>query len=81
MEYQTVTRECVALFVHMSPAPEPEDAASMIRRALEQRGMETWPRMEIDLFPSGPDTLIVARPAAEVIVTVAEYVRPFLPKN
>lgn len=81
MELQTVSRGCVAIFVHKSPAPGPEAAASLIRGALEKRGLSVWPRMEIDLFPAGSDTLIVARPAAEMIVTVAEYALPFLYEN
>ena len=81
MEMQTVSCGCVAICVHKSPAPGPEAAASLIRGALKKRGLAAWPRMEIDLFPSGSDTLIVARPAAEMIVTVAEYALPFLREN
>lgn len=81
MEFQTVSRGCVALCVHRCPAPEPETAATLIRSALKQNGLDAWPRMEIDLFPAGGDTLIVARPAAEMIVSVAGYALPFLREN
>jgi hypothetical protein len=56
-------------------------AASLIRGALKKRGLSAWPRMEIDLFPAGSDTLIIARPAAEMIVSVAEYILPYLHEN
>ena len=81
MDIQTISREWVAICVHRRPCPSPEDAASLIRGALKNRGMDAWPRMEIDLFPAGADTLIVARPAAEMIITVAEYALPFLYEN
>lgn len=81
MDIQTVSGGCVAICLHKSPAPGPEAAASLIRGALKKRGLAAWPRMEIDMFPAGADTLIVARPAAEMIVTVAEYVLPFLHEN
>jgi hypothetical protein len=81
LEFQTVSSDCVALYVHRHPAPGPETAASLIRGALRQSGLDAWPRMEIDLFPAGSDTLIVARPASEMIVSVAGYALPFLREN
>lgn len=81
MEAKTVSGGCVAIYVHMGTCPDPEEAAALIRSALKERGLDSWPRMEIDLFPAGTDTLIVARPAANMIVTVAEYAMPFIHEN
>ena len=41
-------------------------------------GLEPWPRMELELFPAGGGTLIVARPSEGLAVEVADYALPFL---
>ncbi len=79
MDIQTVCSECVALLVHKELGCDREGAAALVRSALVIDGQDPWPRMELDIFPSGEDTLIVARPAKDMIVTVADYALPFLP--
>ena len=44
-------------------------------------GLEPWPRMELELFPSCGGTLIVARPSEGLAVEVADYALPFLRGN
>ena len=77
MDYQTVTSRCVALYVR-GRARTTEDAAALVRRALRDRGLAGWPRMELDLFPSGGGTLILARPSAGLTVAPAPWLEPYL---
>lgn len=77
MELQTVSRSCVAILVHR-PLSAPGDAAALVRAALALWGLEVWPRIELECFPSGRDTLIFARPASGISVSVADYALPFL---
>ena len=60
MDIQTVGRDCVALNVH-SRVSGAREAASLVRAALLLGGLDPWPRMELELFPSCGGTLIVAR--------------------
>lgn len=77
LEAQTVSSHCVALTVHRLVA-KVNDAAGLVRSALELSGLEIWPKMELELFPSADDTLIIARPACDVSVCIADYALPFL---
>lgn len=79
MDIQTVSRDCVALLIHKGVS-DPCDAAELVRAALLLRGLEPWPRMELELFPAGARTLILARPADGLSVAVADYALPFLPE-
>lgn len=76
MEIQTVSSRCVALLLHRGVAPV--KAAELVRSALTLWGLEQWEQMELDLFPSGPDTLILARPAETIRVEVADWAKRFL---
>ena len=77
MDIQTISGKCVALVVHKGVS-DPKEAAGLVRSALALRGLPCWRRMEVELFPSGGDTLILAHPSDGVFVTVADWVRPFL---
>lgn len=77
METQTVSRNCVALMVHKLIAV-PNEAARLVRSALELSGLEAWPKIELEMYPSGENTLIIARPAHDVSVSIADYAIPFL---
>ncbi len=76
METQTVSHNCVALTVHKLVAV-PDEAATLVRSALELSGLEAWPRIELELFPSDRDTLIIARPVHDISVSIADYAIPF----
>uniref|UniRef100_UPI0040270DB0 hypothetical protein n=1 Tax=Candidatus Scatomorpha intestinigallinarum TaxID=2840923 RepID=UPI0040270DB0 len=80
MDIQTVGRDCVALNVH-SRVSGAREAASLVRAALLLGGLDPWPRMELELFPSCGGTLIVARPSEGLAVEVADYALPFLRGN
>ncbi len=58
--------------------PGPRCAAALVRRALSSRSLPAWPRMELELFPGRGGTLILARPAPEISVELADYALPFL---
>lgn len=79
MEIKTVSGRCVAIVIH-GGISSPEEAAALVRAALALRGLESWERMELDLFPAGGDALIVARPVrgAELHITPAPWLLPFL---
>ncbi|MEG1632413.1 MAG: hypothetical protein RR314_00020 [Oscillospiraceae bacterium] len=76
MEFQTVSADCVALYIRERP-DSPGDAAELVRSALTRRGLKLWPRMELDLFPAEGETLIVARPVSDISVTVADWALQF----
>lgn len=77
MELQTVGNGCVALHIH-SRVTGAKEAAGLVRAALLLDGLEPWPQMELELFPAGGGTLIVARPSEGLAVEVADYALPFL---
>ena len=77
MDIQTIGRGCVALNVH-SLVTGAREAARLVRAALILGGLEPWPRMELELFPAGTGTLILARPADSIKVEIADYAVPFL---
>ena len=51
---------------------------TLVRRALEESGLRPWPRMELELFSGEGGVLILARPAPEFSVSLADYALPFL---
>ena len=59
-------------------SPDKRAAASLVRRALEESGLRPWPRMELELFSGEGGVLILARPAPEFSVSLADYALPFL---
>lgn len=75
MEIQMIGAGCAAISVHMS-IEGPGTAAELVRAALRLCGMEPWKRMELELFDSGEDTLILARPAPELRVEIADWALP-----
>lgn len=56
-----VCRDWVALWFS-SVVPSAAMTASALRRALRAEGYEPWPEAETELFFSGSDTLVIARP-------------------
>lgn len=76
MEIQTAGMGSVAIRVHMR-IESSRAAAELVRAALRLRGLEPWKRMELELFDSGEDTLILARPAPELRVEIADWALPF----
>ncbi|MBE6968879.1 MAG: hypothetical protein E7442_01995 [Ruminococcaceae bacterium] len=38
-----------------------EEAEELVRRELRRRGEKPWPAMEIELFPGGEASLLIAR--------------------
>ena len=77
MEYQSVSDLCVSLCTD-GACDSPDLAAKLVRSALSDAGLCAWKRMEVDIFPSGRNTLIVARPAADVTVAVADWLLPYI---
>ena len=77
MEIQTVSPSCVALLLHSGRVAPPR-AAELVRSALTIWGLVPWESMELDLFPSEDDTLILARPSEGVRVELADWIRPYL---
>ena len=75
MEIQAAGGGGVAISVHMK-VDSTKAAAELVRAALRLCGTEPWPRMELELFRSGEDTLILARPAAELRVEIADWALP-----
>ena len=53
-------------------------AAALVRLALAERGLSPWPRTELELFAGEGGSLILARPAPDVSVAVADYALPLL---
>lgn len=78
LDIQTVSPACVALLLHRDIGGKA--AAALVRAAQADAGLDPWPSMELDLFPAGDRTLILARPAGCVRVSVAEYALPYLPQ-
>lgn len=76
MEIQTAGMGSVVIRVHMR-IESSRAAAELVRAALRLRGLEPWKRMELELFDSGEDTLILARPAPELRVEIADWALPF----
>ncbi len=72
----SISAASAAIFLHSRTAPR--DAAELVRRALARRSLPPWPRMELELFPGRGGTLILARPASDISVEVADYALPFL---
>jgi hypothetical protein len=52
---------CVALVAQGEPSQE--QAEALVRAALTAQGRPVWDTMEIDLFPGGSNSLIIACPA------------------
>lgn len=77
MEIQTISRECVALYVHRL-LQEAHEAADLVRSALCLSGLDAWERMEIELFPAGGATLVLARPAPSISVRPADWLLPYI---
>lgn len=75
MEIQMIGKDCVTISVHMR-IDGPGAAAELVRAALRLRGLEPWKRMELELFDSDGDTLILARPAPELRVEIADWALP-----
>ena len=76
MEIICATAASAALVV--PGEPDMRSAAALVRRALAERGLSPWPRTELELFPGEGGSLILARPAPDVSVAVADYALPFL---
>ncbi len=77
MEIQTICADCVALIIHRAVDMAPT-AAELVRAALELSGLSPWPAMELEVYPSGGDTLILARPSCGVTVAVADWLAPYI---
>lgn len=45
--------------------PTAEDAVRLLRREFAARGLPRWPAAEIEVFPGGRESLLLARPAGE----------------
>lgn len=76
MEIICATAASAALFV--PGEPDMRSAAALVRLALAERGLSPWPRTELELFAGEGGSLILARPAPDVSVAVADYALPFL---
>jgi hypothetical protein len=76
MDNEVIGSHYVALTVNGEPTPE--QAEAMIRTALEKSGETPWRAMEIDLYPSGRGSLILARPSEWTRVYIADWALRFL---
>ena len=73
MENQTVSNNCVALFLRGGSSTTKEQAAFLVRRALLDNSLEPWSRIHIDIFCAGSDALVIAFPDDEPSVHIADY--------
>lgn len=56
------TDTAVSIWMRRERPPEEPQLRQLVRRALEERGLEPWAEMEAECFAAGEDTLIIARP-------------------
>lgn len=73
MENQTVSDNCVALFLRGGGETTKQEAAFLVRRALLDNCLEPWQRIHIDLFCAGGDALVIAVPIRDEGVVIADY--------
>lgn len=76
MENEVIGSHYVALTVKGEPTPK--QAEAMIRTALRKRGKRPWQAMEIDLYPGGRGSLILARPSEWARVYISDWALRFL---
>lgn len=55
-------------------------ARALIDYTLRRRGLNPWPKVWVDAFSGGGETLLIARPDTLPQVTLADYAQPFLKK-
>jgi hypothetical protein len=77
MELQSVSANCVALWVRRS-CDSPALAAALVRTALSGAGLQVWEGMELDVFPGDGGALILARPRSPLTVTPAPWLLPYI---
>lgn len=73
MEKQTVSENCVALFLRGGSKITKAQAAYLVRKALRESELQPWERVHIDLFCAGADALVIAFPTVEMSVRIADY--------
>ena len=73
MENQTVSDNCVALFLRGGSTTTKEQAAFLVKRALLDNSLTPWSRIHIDIFCAGGDALVIAFPDNEPSVSIADY--------
>ncbi len=64
IEIQAAARAVSIRFVGERP-PGGGALRAMIRRALAERGLPVWERMQAEVFSAGDETLVIARPAED----------------
>lgn len=57
-----VSDRTVTMWFSGEKAPGGRKLAALVRRTLEERGMEPWAETEAERFDAGEDTLVIARP-------------------
>ncbi len=78
MENQTVSNNCVALFLRGGSSTTKEQAAFLVRRALLDNSLKPWAKIHIDLFCAGSDALVIAFPEEEANVHIADYALEYI---
>ena len=58
--------------------PTAEDAVRLLRREFAARGLPRWPAAEIEVFPGGRESLLLARPARETRMYISATALAFL---
>ena len=76
MELNPSPTPCLALVAPGVPAAA--DAALLVRQALTQRGELPWPAAEIEVYPGGSESLILAHPAAREQIYISAGAVQFL---
>ena len=77
MEIQAVCDNFAAILLHSDDILNKERCAYLVRQALRERGIEPWHDMEIECFSGTGATMILARPCAQLEVSIADYAKPF----
>lgn len=69
MDISAANAKCLALVTPGTPGAE--EAGRLVRRALTDRGEALWPAAEIEVYPGGTESLILAHPAPEERVYIS----------
>ncbi len=62
MKTVQATDTAVSIWISREAAPTREQMLSLVRQALEERGLAPWAETEAECFAAGEDTLVIARP-------------------
>ena len=77
MEIQAVCDSFAAILLHSDDILNEKRCAELVREALRSGGIEPWSDMEIECFSGTGCTMILARPCAQLEISIADYAKPF----